>query len=359
MRLLALILWCFALLLPAKAQEGFDDDGLYTITYNRLAFTLTQIGLYGELVITSAGYGDMRFGSCRYVYRRDSEGMMVEHSPPRARGTARCPPQIAFVLTPSEMGFYEISFSKGSYLMGQSYKLSPKIQRMKADFETGTPEGFDILGLAPAMSRIQVEERLKELGFSPHADWHRLDEVPQLYRQRIEVWGKGKRQDGTPEDAIGLAYSATFAGQEEELLLHISRQWHPDPMDSLSAAALRQSLEAKYGAPAKASDNRYFDRAGIWQPVGPICAREIQLQEQAQKVLQIGERGEVISTPACGAEVRITIQEGKLVDRLDLSLLKPDLLYADFWHKWSLLHALALESDYKRIMADLPPIPQL
>ena len=358
MPLIALLFWLFALPLTAQA-EGFPDDGHYQITYNRLAFDLMQIGEYGALEIKTAGFGDLRFGKCSYTFRRDDQGVMVEHSPPIASGTARCPEKIAFFLSEDADGYYKITFDAGRYLQGQSYRLIPLIRRFSPDLQTPAPKGFDILGISPVMSRPEVEEKLLGLGFSPHPFLQRIEEIPDLYSQTLEVWIRGERPEGGAEDALGLTYSSLSPDKDQEELLHISRLWHPPAHEGMKGVKLRDSLSEKYGAAAAESENRYYDRNGQWQPLGPICASDIRLLPQKQKTLQIDKIDEFESSPACGASVKIAITENELVERLEISLEKPDLLYADFWRKWSLFHALILESDFHRAMAEQPAAPKL
>lgn len=344
-----------ALLLSTSAVFA-NDDGFFNVSYDNIGFTLTQIGGYGELKIEPNGFGDMSYGSCLVNFTRDETGAVKDMTPVVQQNSAKCPEKVAFVVKPAADGLFQLSFSEGGALKGETFDLYPVLRPMEDAFKVTAPAGFDIMGMTIGMTRNEVEDKLKSEGFAKLEGYTEVAQY-QGYSRSGEVWGKGTSSinSSDPEDIIGLSYTSVIEGKDiPERVTVMKRTWNIPPSANLSKAVLEKSLAEKHGQPQSSFDIRIYDRAGELQPNAfqPACDANIHLQTVTYDLEGVGQsESDSPTSAACGAQVDIMVLEdfqapGR-ASQLHLKLIKGDVAYEDFWTTWAPAQETALQQSYE------------
>lgn len=342
-----------AVLLTSAAAFAAENDGFYNVTYQDIGFSLTQIDGFGELKIDVNGFGKMGYGNCIVNFSRDDAGAVKDMAPIATVNSATCPEAVKFSVAPADKGMYKLTFTEGGPLAGETFDLFPVLQPMQDRYKVTAPQGFDILGLTPGMTRAQLEAALTEKGFTKNTDWSETEEYTSGLKRALDVWQKGKSDfsDTTPEDAINVTYNAIAEGEEEVALL-IGRKWHIPKSANLSLTNLKKSLDEKHGATTSGFEKRIYNRAGELQAAAfqPACAEDIHLQSVSLPYSKISESGSTEVSAACGEVVDImTIQSYDIAgaaSQLNITIAKGDLAYADFWKSWAPIELKGLEERY-------------
>lgn len=342
-----------ALLLTSTVGLAAEHDGFYNVSYKDIGFSLTQIDGFGELKIELQGFRDMAYGSCLVNFTRDETGAIKETAPVATINSAKCPETVSFSIAPAKKGLYKITFTEGGALKGENFDLYPVLQPMRETFAVTTPKGFDILGLMPGQSRTELEAALTKQGFTKDSRWSETEDYTDGRKRALDVWRKGTSDfsSDNPEDAINITYNAILEGEAEKALL-IGRNWHIPKSVNLSITNLKKSLDDKHGATTSGFEARYYDRNGTLVPNSfqPVCAEDLHLQSVEVRSRGIAKQEAIKTSPSCGASVNImTIQSYDVAgaaSQLNITLIKGDLAYEDFWNSWAPAEAKALEERY-------------
>lgn len=341
--------------LIAVNTASANDDGFFNVTYNDIGFQLTQLGGFGELIITPQGFGGMAYGNCTVNYKRAADGSISEMTPVVQGSSAKCPEELSFTVAPSAKGIYKINFSKGGALAGKDFDLFPVLRPMSDEYKVTSPKGFDILGMTIGMKRSEIHSALKADGYSLLEGYDNTTEYQDGTIRIQEVWSKGidPNVDG-PEDAIGITYSSVNKDQEDDALVEVlARNWSIPESANLSVANLNKSLADKHGTTTSQFEKRYYNRAGELQPDAfqPVCADDVHLQQVSTLIRMPGMSEELSVTPSCGASVDIMVLDSYatkgLASKLFIKLIKGDVAYTSFWDTWSKQEADALQKRYE------------
>lgn len=341
-------------LLSTATIAAANDDGSYNVTYNNIAFDLTQIGGYGELIIKPNGFGKMAYGNCSVNFKRDANGAPIEMTPVVQGSSAKCPDSLAFSVAAGEKGLYKIKFTDGGDLAGESFDLFPVLRPLTDELAVTAPKGFDILGNTIGMSRGDFEAKMSAEGYTSLQGYDNKSEYTDGTVRIQAVWSKGTAESGNdPEDSIGVTYSMVPAGEEQNAVVEVlARDWKIPATANLSVANLKKSLAEKHGAVTSQFDSRHYSRAGELVPDAfqAVCANDVHLQKVSTVIMLPGSSEELSVTPSCGASVDIMVLESfttpGLANRLQVKLVKGDVAYKAFWDSWSKQEAAELQKRY-------------
>lgn len=332
------------------------DDGYFNVTYDDIGLSLTQMGGYGELVVSPQGFGSMSYGTCTINYTRDESGAIKEMAPVVQGNSAKCPEELRFSLAPGDDGFYKITFEAGGDLTGKTLDLFPVLRPMSDALRVATPAGFDILGLTIGQTRAEAEAILEAKGYKKVEDYTGITKYEGGFSKSSELWGKGEyvHDADRPTDEIALTYTPLpDAGGGEEKVELLARTWNIPAADNLSLAALKKSLNDKHGATTSGFESRFYDFSGALQPQAfqYVCSDKVHLQQVVSRYSFHGMSGDLALSPACGAKVDIMTTEdydapGR-ASLLKIILEKGDVAYEGFWQTWSKTEAEALKQRYE------------
>ncbi|MCB5408940.1 hypothetical protein [Pseudogemmobacter faecipullorum] len=340
----------------ALASSALAEDGFYNVNYDNISFSLTQIGGYGELVVSPNGFGSMAYGSCTLNFTRDETGAIKEMAPVVQGNSAKCPETMTFKLGSGDKGLAKITFESGGDLAGETFDLFPVLLPISDALRPKTPAGFDILGITIGHTRAEAEAILTAKGYSKIDAYTNVTSYEAGHTKASELWGKGEyvHDASRPTDEISLAYSPVFAdGSSEEKVELLARNWNIPAADNLALSALKKSLEEKHGQTASGFEARYSDHAGSLEPNAfqYVCSDSVHLQSVSSGYSFYGESAEVQLETACGAKVDImTLEDYSAPGRasmLRISLHKGDIAYEGFWKSWSQAEEKALQQRYE------------
>lgn len=353
MRLLTLTAGLTAALLSSGAVMA-QDDGFFNVNYNNIGFDLTQVGGYGELIVRPQGFGDLAYGECIVNFSRDESGAVKERLNVIQRQSANCPKELDWTLSPGEKGFYKITFTKGGALEGETFELFPVLQPLKPEWAAKTPEGYDILGIAPGATREEIEAKLEAEGYEFDEDLSEINKYEGGFTSQSAVYVKGKTNSYTIEDQISVTYSAKAEGSDDaERSVVVARKWVIPAEAKISTAALQQSLQDKYGQGNKVEYSVFYDTEGKVVPGAyeMQCNPDVHQQSTPYPLNFSGSSDSVETRIGCGAVLKSMTSESfdtaGLANLLMLTLVSHEVGHESFWNVWSHGKAAELQERFE------------
>ena len=181
------------------------------------------------------------------------------------------------------------------------------------------PEGFDVLGVRPGMTRAEIEAIRAERG------WASFDQRYGAQPGRRGGWRVGYGPEGTPADSGGIAdairieYQAAAneeaAAQGDLRAVEVVRDgYYAQSGQTVAAAGLDAALREKYGIPG--AESRVYLADGVVSQQGT----ETRCRDLKDRMRNHEERQEVL--PFCALQVTLYTQVSNAAgNRLSVTLV--------------------------------------
>lgn len=366
-----------ALLMPltfsAQAFEQTDLEGVWSSVIRNndrgsLELNLRIVEEFGIFEFKSRRWGQVGAASCAYAFSLDGGKVDQIVINPAASFGDTCPQDFPF--TAQRISNDELTFTIDESIrdimggVGEA-QLFGVLRPLRDDERRADIPNFDILGIAPAMQRSDIEGRLAKLGFEKVTS--RVTEYQGGFESVSEHWSRTPNGEGDDMDHISLSYTAVTMGESgAEKLAALSRE--NAPLEPLSLAVFENAIIEKYG-PAPSYGDRQFFRDGrpVSREGNERCRAEIHQgirfsHATYSRFSTSGGRGTKEYAVNCAAEIAVGVTGDTntgAVKSYRIKLFDIDMIWEDFWNRWSAVEGAEIANQFEALSALSTDKPEL
>lgn len=360
----------------AVAQSTETTEGVWGIKYKRgsesVSVNYTQVDQMAVMDVEAYKWPGLPRGRCRY-YLEVMEGTPQAPVLNSAYGEGTTCLE-SFPISLERTGADQLTMTPQGGLASSiglpAFEMQPALRPFRPQVDArASIEGFDILGIETRMTRGEVEPILAESGFEMFDESVLTGDGYTMSQQR---WGRGELLRGDiPADVLTIQWSAQREGAEQdEVVVIVGRDWEIPESAQLAESTLLSAITDKYGqiyAPRgmiffDRNGNRVADERSACSANGPH--QQISYEMRGGAGAMVGHVNSLIGqiSPYCGPMVRALIKGRSNTGRaseLHLALLDPDIIWEDFWKRWSTGKAEEMRQIYNGVSNSTGAAPEL